>query len=74
MSDLEAGKSPAERGATSSTLPRSQDGADDRTTTKPPRATFFLSTGRCGTQWLAASLAEHYGDMATVDHEPMSAD
>ena len=47
---------------------------DEHTTTARPRATFFLSTGRCGTQWLAASLAEHYGDIATVDHEPMSSD
>ena len=33
-------------------------------------ATFFLSTGRCGTQWLAGSLDETYSDIAHVEHEP----
>jgi hypothetical protein len=33
--------------------------------------TLFLSTGRCGTQWLAAALSEHYGDLAVVTHEPI---
>lgn len=34
-------------------------------------ATFFLSTGRCGTQWLGTALAECYGDVAAVTHEPI---
>ena len=33
-------------------------------------ATFVLSTGRCGTQWLAKNLSEHYGDLLAVTHEP----
>jgi hypothetical protein len=33
-------------------------------------ATFVLSTGRCGTQWLAKNLIEHYGDLLAVTHEP----
>lgn len=33
-------------------------------------ATFVFSTGRCGTQWLAKNLADHYGDLLTVAHEP----
>lgn len=33
-------------------------------------ATFFLSTGRCGTQWLADSLGGAYSDIAHVEHEP----
>ena len=36
-----------------------------------PTATFVLSTGRCGTQWLAAKLAEVYGDLLAVEHEPL---
>jgi hypothetical protein len=35
------------------------------------RISLVLSTGRCGTQWLAASLAETYGDLAVVEHEPI---
>lgn len=31
----------------------------------------FVSTGRCGTQWLAANLARLYGDVAEVTHEPI---
>jgi Sulfotransferase family len=34
-------------------------------------ATFVFSAGRCGTQWLAATLAEHYGDLAETVHEPI---
>ena len=34
-------------------------------------ATFFLSTGRCGTQWLARALAECRGPRARVEHEPL---
>lgn len=34
-------------------------------------AVFFLSTGRCGTQWLAKHLKESYGDLAAVAHEPL---
>lgn len=35
------------------------------------RLVVFLSTGRCGTQWLTASLREQYGDDLTVEHEPI---
>lgn len=34
-------------------------------------ATFFLSTGRCGTQWLAANLQAACGETAVVEHEPL---
>jgi hypothetical protein len=34
-------------------------------------ATFVLSTGRCGTQWLAEHLSAIYGDILRVDHEPL---
>lgn len=34
-------------------------------------ATFFLSTGRCGTQWLAHHLQRLYGPRAHVVHEPL---
>lgn len=34
-------------------------------------ATFFLSTGRCGTQWFCDVLAAAYGDSAVVTHEPL---
>ena len=37
-------------------------------------ATFVLSTGRCGTQWLAEKLASAYGDLLTVTHEPLDND
>jgi hypothetical protein len=33
-------------------------------------ATFVLSTGRCGTQWLAKNLTDHYGELLAVTHEP----
>jgi len=33
-------------------------------------ATFVLSTGRCGTQWLAKNLIDHYADRLAVTHEP----
>ena len=36
-----------------------------------PHATFFLSTGRCGTQWLAQKLSAAYGDRLRVEHEPL---
>lgn len=32
---------------------------------------FFLSTGRCGTQWLQRALAATYPDAAVVTHEPI---
>ncbi len=35
------------------------------------RAIFFLSTGRCGTQWLARHLSAIYDDLAVVAHEPL---
>jgi hypothetical protein len=38
------------------------------------RAVFFLSTGRCGTQWLAKHLGATYSDLATVEHEPLFED
>ena len=34
-------------------------------------ATFMLSTGRCGTQWLGESLESCYGDLASITHEPI---
>ena len=33
-------------------------------------AAFVLSTGRCGTQWLAKNLIDHYADLLAVTHEP----
>ena len=42
----------------------------------PPRphdVTLFISTGRCGTQWLADALARVYDDVAAVAHEPVGA-
>ncbi len=36
-------------------------------------ATFVLSTGRCGTQWLARALAACYPDRLAVEHEPLHA-
>jgi Sulfotransferase domain len=32
---------------------------------------FFISTGRCGTQWLEKALAATYPDEAVVTHEPV---
>ena len=32
----------------------------------PRQVTFFVSTGRCATQWFADKLAIHYGDLAVV--------
>jgi len=37
-------------------------------------ATFILSTGRCGTQWLAHVLASALGERAEVRHEPLGDD
>ena len=34
-------------------------------------AAFVLSTGRCGTQWLARMLDHLYGDRIAVTHEPL---
>ncbi len=34
------------------------------------RVVFFISTGRCGTQFFADQLAANYSDLATVVHEP----
>lgn len=34
-------------------------------------ATLFLSTGRCGTQWLAENLSEFYRTRAEITHEPI---
>ena len=34
---------------------------------------FFISTGRCGTQWVEAMLASLYEDYAVVRHEPLKA-
>ncbi len=36
-------------------------------------AVFVLSTGRCGTQWLARFLGLNLGERATVTHEPIHA-
>lgn len=35
------------------------------------KALFVLSTGRCGTQWLAGMLAASWGERAEVTHEPL---
>lgn len=35
------------------------------------KATFFISTGRCATQWLTDKLSQHYGDLAVTLHEPI---
>jgi hypothetical protein len=32
---------------------------------------FVFSAGRCGTQWLARTLSEHYSDLAETQHEPL---
>jgi hypothetical protein len=37
-------------------------------------ALFVLSTGRCGTQWLASMLQQICGNSATVMHEPLGDD
>ena len=34
-------------------------------------ATFVLSTGRCGTQWMADSLGKVYAERLVVEHEPL---
>ena len=34
-------------------------------------ATFFLSSGRCGTQWLHKNLKSNYNSLAIVKHEPI---
>jgi len=36
-----------------------------------PFAAFVLSTGRCGTQWLAEFLGDVYADRLHVEHEPL---
>ena len=33
--------------------------------------TLILSTGRCGTQWIATMLARHFGNVVDVAHEPL---
>lgn len=35
------------------------------------QATFVLSTGRCGTQWLAEALGQTFGKRMRVEHEPL---
>ncbi len=37
----------------------------------PHGATFFITTARAGTQWLAAALAHNYSDAMVVAHEPL---
>lgn len=37
------------------------------------RVVFFLSTGRCGTQWVCKTLQHHYADLAETTHEPIRA-
>lgn len=34
-------------------------------------AVFFLSTGRCGTQWVTKNLDAHYADQLIAFHEPL---
>ena len=36
-----------------------------------PSIVVFLSTGRCGTQWLTETLRGRYADRLTVEHEPI---
>ena len=38
---------------------------------RAPVATFVLSTGRCGTQWLADVFGDIYADRLRVEHEPL---
>ena len=40
----------------------------------PKKATFFISTGRCATQWMSDKLSTHYHDVAVVKHEPFQVD
>ena len=40
----------------------------------PKNATFFISTGRCATQWMSDKLSTHYHDLAVVKHEPFQVD
>jgi hypothetical protein len=35
------------------------------------QATFVLSTGRCGTQWLAEALGQVFAERLRVEHEPL---
>ena len=35
------------------------------------QATFVLSTGRCGTQWLAEALGRVFEGRLRVEHEPL---
>lgn len=35
------------------------------------QATFVLSTGRCGTQWLAEAFGQTFGERVRVEHEPL---
>lgn len=37
-------------------------------------AVFFISTGRCGSQFFADKLAQHYSDLALSIHEPLHED
>ncbi|MFH1466080.1 MAG: hypothetical protein ABIO70_16975 [Pseudomonadota bacterium] len=39
----------------------------------PARATFFISTGRCATQWVHKTLEEAFPEEAVVTHEPILA-
>jgi hypothetical protein len=39
--------------------------------TGPARATFFISTGRCGTQWVYSAFAAAFPGQAVVTHEPI---
>src|SRR5215211_2830823 len=39
----------------------------------PSSVAIVLSPGRCGTQWLAATLGELYGDRLEAEHEPLGA-
>lgn len=36
-----------------------------------PRFIYILSTGRCGTHWLARAFGQVYSDCAVVEHEPL---
>jgi hypothetical protein len=42
--------------------------------TDAPPFLYVISTGRCGTQWLASGLGQIYADRAVVEHEPLGPD
>jgi len=43
----------------------------DKIQKKSTTPVFFISTGRCATQFIAHNLSKHYADIASVEHEPL---